>query len=221
MGYPMTVKDPARRHLVRDRQEGEAQLLLPFSAKALTSGGDCCSSASEGSVSAAAERAEPFVGTTEFGEYDSDQEDGESMQKYVTQHIRQLNGIIAGGLDVEVPKERFVEVLLDGSRLSEDERRKVLAGVNSVDDVDMVADALVACYPILEEERRNHLTEEVHQLQGTAETVAMSEGERAMRDIAVSVVDACAQAVQDERQAFKSRQRALEAGAAIQTQTWK
>ena len=109
----MMATGPARRHLVRDRQEGEVHSLLPFSAKALTSGGDCCSSASEGSVSAVAERAEPFVGTTELGEYDSDREDDESMQEYMTRRVRQWMGIIAGGRGDGVPKERFAEMLSD------------------------------------------------------------------------------------------------------------
>ena len=151
MGFPMIVEDPARRHLVRDRQEGEVRLLLPLSAKALTSGDDCCSSASEGSVSAEAERAEPFVGTTEFWEYGSDREDHESTHKYATRRKRQLRDITAKALGVEVPRERFVEMLLDGSGLSEDERQKVLAGVSSKDDFNKVAEALVARYRTLEE----------------------------------------------------------------------
>ena len=81
MGYPMTVEDPARRHLVRDHHEGEVQRLLLFSVPALTSGGDCSSSTAEGAETAEADRAESFVGPTELGEYDSDREDGEIMQE--------------------------------------------------------------------------------------------------------------------------------------------
>ena len=129
MGYPIAVEDPARRHLVRDHHEGEVQPLLLFSAPALTSDGVCSSSTAEGSETAEADRAESFVGPTELGEYDSDREDGEIMQEYMTRRARQWNGIIAGGLGVGVPKGRFAEVLLEGSRLSEDEKRRVFAGV--------------------------------------------------------------------------------------------
>ena len=81
MGYPMTVEDPARRHLVRDHHEGEVRPLLPFSAPALTSDGVCSSSSTaEGSETAEADRAESFVGLTELGEYDAGREDDESMQ---------------------------------------------------------------------------------------------------------------------------------------------
>ena len=78
----MNVMDPARRHLVRDRHVGEVHPSPLFSAEALTSGVDHSSGASAGSRSAAAERAESFVGTTELGEYDSDREDSESMRMY-------------------------------------------------------------------------------------------------------------------------------------------
>ena len=114
----MNVMDPARRHLVRDRHVGEVHSSPPCSVEALTSGDDRCSGASAGSCSAAAERAESFVGTTEFGEYDSDRADTESMHKYVTRSRRQLKGIIAKGLGAGVPKERVVDVVLDGSGLS-------------------------------------------------------------------------------------------------------
>ena len=126
----MNVMDPARRHLVRDRHVGEVHPSPPFSVEALSSADDRCSGASAGSRSAAAERSESFVGTTEFGEYDSDREDGEIMHRYVTRRRRQLKGIIAKGLDAGVPKERFADMLLDGSGLSWEERQKVLAGVS-------------------------------------------------------------------------------------------
>ena len=80
-------------------------------------------------MSAEAERAESFVGPTELGEYDSDREDGEIMQEYMTRRVRQWNGVIAVGLGVGVPKERFAEVLLEGSRLSDDGKRRMFAGV--------------------------------------------------------------------------------------------
>ena len=40
------------------------------------------------------------------------------MYKYVTRRRRQLKGIIAKALGAGVPKEHFVDMLLDGSGLS-------------------------------------------------------------------------------------------------------
>ena len=65
----------------------------------------------------------------ELGEYDSDREDGESVQEYMTRRVRQWMGIIAGGLGDGVPKERFAEMVLDGSHLPAEEKRRMLAGV--------------------------------------------------------------------------------------------
>ena len=93
-------------------------------AAALQPDGASASGASGGLPSArVAERAESFVATLESGDYDSDRGENESMLLYTKRCLEQHKKICADGLDADVPKEKFITRLLDGSGLDSDDQK--------------------------------------------------------------------------------------------------
>ena len=112
-------------------------------AAALQPGGASASGASGGLPSAGvAERAESFVATLESGDYDSDRGENESMLLYTKRCLEQHKKICADGLDADVPKEKFITRLLDGSGLDSDEQKKIMQNVTQKDSYEEVAIAL-------------------------------------------------------------------------------
>ena len=119
------------------RREPMTSFSPPFSAgaAALQPGGASASGASGGLPSAAeAERAESFVATTESGDYDSDRGESESMLLYTKRCLEQYKKICADGLDADVPKEKFITRLLDGSGLDKDDQEECVNVAQYMDE---------------------------------------------------------------------------------------
>ena len=99
-------------------------------AAALQPDGASASGAAGGLPSArVAERAESFVATLESGDYDSDR-------------AREREHATVYGLDADVPKEKFITRLLDGSGLDKEDQEKVMQNVTQKDSYEEVAIAL-------------------------------------------------------------------------------
>ena len=112
-------------------------------AAALQPDGASASGASGGLPSArVAERAESFVATLESGDYDSDRGENESMLLYTKRCLEQHKKICADGLDADVPKEKFITRLLDGSGLDKEDQEKVMQNVTQKNNYEEVANAL-------------------------------------------------------------------------------
>ena len=127
------------------RGETTLSFSLPFSAgaAALQPGGASASGAPGGLPSASvAERADSFVVKTEPRDYDSDRGENESMLQYTRRCQEQHKKICADGLDADVPKEKFITRLLDGSGLDKDILDEVMKSVTQKDDYEEVANAL-------------------------------------------------------------------------------